>query len=316
MRVGLDEGMCDMRRVVAIANGKGGVGKTTLVAGLAGQIAAAGSRVLVVDTDPQGNLGRDLGYGPQDGGSLGLAITHGLPAEVLRDVRDRLDVIPGGPALWDVAPAFTSRGARGASLPGLGPALDRVRPTGTDDDYDIVLIDTPPGEPILQELVFAASDYLIIPTRSDEASLDGLVVVAQRFAAARAMNPELTLLGVALFGVRAGSTRLIGRVRTALEDTLGGAAPVFDTSIRYLESAAVDMRSRGLLPYELEQLHRGDKSERIRLLRQGVKVDGEHSLLSRDSSAAGLAGDYAGFATEVLTAISRQQNRARVEVAV
>ncbi len=52
-----------MRRVVAIANGKGGVGKTTLTAGLAGQLAATGRRVLVVDTDPQGNLGRDLGYG-------------------------------------------------------------------------------------------------------------------------------------------------------------------------------------------------------------------------------------------------------------
>ena len=116
-----------MRRVVAIANGKGGVGKTTLTAGLAGQAASAGLRVLVVDTDPQGNLGRDLGYGAQDGGSLGLAITHGLPVEVIRGVRKGLDVIPGGPALWDVAPAFTARGARGASLPGLRPALDRVQ---------------------------------------------------------------------------------------------------------------------------------------------------------------------------------------------
>ena len=90
------EGTCAMRRVVAIANGKGGVGKTTLAAGLAGQVAAAGQRVLVVDTDPQGNMGRDLGYGPQDGSSLGLAITHGLPIDVIRDVRDRLDVVPGG----------------------------------------------------------------------------------------------------------------------------------------------------------------------------------------------------------------------------
>src|SRR6478609_9423483 len=305
-----------MRRVVAIANGKGGVGKTTLTAGLAGQFAAAGHRVLVVDTDPQGNLGRDLGYGPQDGSSLGLAITHGLPLEVSRGVRDRLDVVSGGPALWDVAAAFTSRGARGASLPGLRPALDRVRPEGTEDDYDLVLVDTPPGEPILQELVFAASDYLIIPTRSDEASLDGLVVVAQRFAAARAVNPQLTLLGVALFGVRAGSTRLLKRVREALEETLGGAAPVFSTSIRYLESAAVDMRSRGLLPHELAQIHREDKTQRISRLRQGVKVDTGDALLSRDSSAAGLAGDYADLAREVLGSIGSRDDAVRVGVAV
>jgi chromosome partitioning protein len=308
--------MCGMRRVVAIANGKGGVGKTTLTAGLAGQVAAAGRRVLVVDTDPQGNMGRDLGYGLQDGSSLALAITHGLPVAVSRGVRDRLDVVPGGPALWDVAAAFTSRGARGASLPGLRPALDRVRPEGTDEDYDLVLIDTPPGEPILQELVFVSSDYLIIPTRSDEASLDGLVVVAQRFAAARAVNPDLTLLGAALFGVRAGSTRLIKRVQSALNETLGGAAPVFATSIRYLESAAVDMRSRGLLPHELEQVHRGDKSLRIDRLRQGVRVDTRDSLLSRDSSASRLARDYAELAQEVLAAIKQQEDQARVEVAV
>jgi cellulose biosynthesis protein BcsQ len=309
-----------MRQVVAIANGKGGVGKTTLTAGLAGQLAASGLRVLVVDTDPQGNLGRDLGYGLRDGSSLGLSITHGLPVEVIRGVRERLDVVPGGPALWDVAAAFTSRGARGASLPGLRPALGRVTPDDADD-YDLILIDTPPGEPILQELVFAASDFLIIPTRSDEASLDGLVVVAQRFAAARSVNPNLTLLGVVLFGVRAGSTRLISRVRTALTETLGGAAPVFETSIRHLESAAVDMRSRGLLPHELAQVHRGDKSARINRLRQGVKADTGDSLLSRDSSAAGLAGDYAALAQEVLDAITQRQltqqnSPVKVEVAV
>ena len=159
----------------------------------------------------------------------------------------------------------------GRRCPDCDPALERLRPEGTDADYDLVLIDTPPGEPILQDLVFASSDYLIIPTRSDEASLDGLVVVAQRFAAARSVNPDLTLLGVALFGVRAGSTRLIMRVRSALQETLGGAAPVFATSIRYLESAAVDMRSRGLLPHELAQIHREDKSQRISRLRQGCQ---------------------------------------------
>jgi len=191
-----------------------------------------------------------------------------------------------------------------------------VRPEGTKKDYDLVLVDTPPGEPILQELVFAASDYLIIPTRSDEASLDGLVVVAQRFAAARAINPGLTLLGVALFGVRAGSTRLIARVEAALNETLGGAAPVFGASIRYLESAAVDMRSRGLLAHELEHAHRGDKSNRIKRLRQGVKADTGDSLLSRDSSASRLAGDYADLAREVLAAIARQESKTTVEVAV
>jgi cellulose biosynthesis protein BcsQ len=310
--------MCGMRRVVAIANGKGGVGKTTLTAGLAGQLAAGGSRVLVVDTDPQANLARDLGYTAGDGGNLSLAITHGLPLEVTRGVRDRLDVVPGGPALWDVAPAFTARGARGATLPGLKPALDKVKPEENGADYDVVLVDTPPGEPILQELVFGAADFLIIPTRSDEASLDGLVVVAQRFAAARAVNPQLTLLGVVLFGVRAGSTRMLGRVRAALQETLGDAAPVFPTAIRYLESAAVDMRSRGLLPHELTELHRVDTQKRLSRLREGASAQTRDSLLSRNSSAQGLASDYASLADEVLAAMKAGKGGAkrRLEVAV
>jgi cellulose biosynthesis protein BcsQ len=310
--------MCGMRRVVAIANGKGGVGKTTLTAGLAGQLAAGGSRVLVVDTDPQANLARDLGYTAGDGGNLSLAITHGLPLEVQRGVRDRLDVVPGGPALWDVAPAFTARGARGATLPGLKPALNKVAPEKKGADYDVVLVDTPPGEPILQELVFGAADFLIIPTRSDEASLDGLVVVAQRFASARTVNPELTLLGVVLFGVRAGSTRLIGRVRTALQETLGDAAPVFPTAIRYLESAAVDMRSRGLLPHELTELHRVDTQKRLSRLREGASAQTRDSLLSRNTSAQGLADDYAALADEVLAAMKARKGGAarRLEVAV
>lgn len=293
-----------MRRVIAIANGKGGVGKTTLTAALAGRLAATGSRVLVVDTDPQGNLSRDLGYDSEDGTSLALAITHGMPLTVVRDVRERLDVVPGGPALWDVGAAYTARGARGQSLPGLAAALTTARPSGRGD-YDLVIVDTPPGEPVLQDLVFAAADHLIIPTRSDDASLDGLVVVAERFAAARRVNPKLTLLGVALFGVRPGSTRLHGRVRAALDDTLGGVAPVFDASIRYLESAAVDMRSRGLLPDELTAAHQGDTAERIGRLRSGASADDGQALLSRGSSVAGLAADYADLADEVTAAIAR-----------
>lgn len=297
-----------MRRVIAIANGKGGVGKTTLTASLAGRLAAAGSRVLVVDTDPQGNLARDLGYESEDGTSLALAITHGMPLTVVRDVRERLDVVPGGPALWDVGAAFTARGARGQTLPGLGAALGTASPRGRGD-YDIVLVDTPPGEPVLQDLVFAAADHLIIPTRSDDASLDGLVVVAERFAAARRVNPGLTLLGVALFGVRPGSTRLHGRVRAALDETLGGVAPVFDTSIRYLESAAVDMRSRGLLPDELAAAHHGDTADRIGRLRSGASTDDGQALLSRESSVAGLAADYAALADEVTAAIGRTSGK-------
>lgn len=294
-----------MRRVVAVANGKGGVGKTSLTAGLAGLVAAAGYRVLVIDTDPQGNMRRDLGYEAENQDSLALSILHGLPIHIQRDIRPNLDVIAGGPSLYDIPTAFISRGARGQVLAGLGSVLDQARPLRPHADYDLVLVDTPPGEPVLQDIVFAAADYLIIPTRSDEASLDGLVVVAQRFAAAKVSNPGLELLGVLLFGVRAGSKRLRETVRVALEETLDGAAPVFEASIRYLESAAVDMRRHGLLPHELEKGQRSQQKKRLSRLRGGAKPAPEEDLLSRDAS--GLAGDYTALAREVLGAIAERE---------
>jgi len=174
----------------------------------------------------------------------------------------------------------------------------------------MVFVDTPPGEPVLQDVVFSAADYLIIPTRSDDASLDGLVAVATRFAAARRANPGLTLLGVLLFGVRSGSTRLRATVREALEDTLDGAAPVFETSIRYLESAAVDMRRHGLLPHELEQGQIRERAKRLTRLRTGAKASRADDLLSRDAS--GLAGDYASLARELLQTIAAAEAQ-RVE---
>ena len=291
-----------MHRVVAIANAKGGVGKTSLTAGLAGLVANAGYQVLTIDADPQGNLCRDLGYPVSDGQQLAMAIQNGFELTPLRRVRPNLDSVPGGSALFDIPATYVSRLARGVTMTGLRDAILRIRPQGEEScDYDLILVDTPPGEPVLQELVFRAADYVLIPTRSDEASLDGLVTVAHRFAAARVNNPGLTLLGVLLFGVRAGSTRLRDQVRTALEEVLEGAAPVFETTIRYLESAAVDMRRHGLLPYELEERQKREKSARIARLRTHAPARTAGDLLSRD--ATGIAGDYVALAKEVLTAI-------------
>lgn len=266
--------------------------------------------MLTVDADPQGNLCLDLGYPQGDGVELALAIQNGYALSPLRAVRPNLDCIPGGSALFDIPATYVSRMARGKTMAGLRASLDQVRPEPPHEAYDLVLIDTPPGEPVLQELVFSAADYLIIPTRSDEASLDGLVTVAQRFAAARVRNPNFTLLGVLMFGVRSGSTRLLAGVRATLEEALEGAAPVFTSSIRYLESAAVDMRRHGLLPHELEQRHAREKRERLQRLRTGVRGLQDQDLLSRN--ATGLAADYAALAKEVLDAVAAvESERAR-----
>ncbi len=301
-----DAGAAPRRRVIAVANGKGGAGKTTLAAGLGGIAAAGQLRVLLVDTDPQGNLARDLGYEPDDGSALAMAVLHGVAPIVMRGVRPQLDVIPGGPSLWDVPAAALSRGARGERLPGLRRALEQARPEDTAvNDYDLVIVDTPPGDPILQDLVFGAADYVIIPTRSDEASIDGLALVAERFARARTTNPALTLLGVALFGINGRSARLVAHIREVLSDVLDGAAPVFDTSIRYLESAAVDMRRAGLLPHELVARQAEERGHRLLRLRRGRGGTEPPALFSRDAS--GLAQDYQALTAEVLTGIAAHE---------
>src|SRR3954464_10516986 len=135
----------DLARVICVANGKGGVCKTSLAANIAGLSAAAGYRTLVVDLDPQGDLSDDLGYfddGADDHGQgLAGALVTGHPiAPTLRGVRPNLDIVTGGVHLADVAAALVSRIARGASTTDLlARALAPI--VGS---YDVVLIDTPP----------------------------------------------------------------------------------------------------------------------------------------------------------------------------
>ena len=149
-------------------------------------------------------------------------------------------------------------------------------------------------------IALAAADYLLIPSRSDEASIDGLAVVAERFVAARERNPGLQLLGVALFGTTSRSRRLRDLVRRSIDAILEGVAPVLDSEIRYLESAAVDARRRGQLIHELEGAQAQAKTARLQRLRLGRHAGEE--LLSRDATA--LAGDYQDLAEELIRRIA------------
>lgn len=288
-----------INRVVTVGQGKGGVGKTSLTgnvgAMLAADLVASGSsgRVLLVDMDHQGNLARELGYQPDSGDAFVRSMIADAPLPLNRDVRPQLDVVPGGPALGDLSAFFGARTQRGAE------SLDDVfirQLEGIAGDYELILIDTPPGDRIVVEAAMAASAAVIIPTRSDDASLDGVERVAERFMAVRDRNPGLQLAGVVLFAIGSRSRRLERDVRKTLQGVLGDAAPVFETWIRSLESAAVDARRRGLLVHELEQAAGADKAQRIAKLR--AKEEITDALYSRDPS--GLAEDYQNLTREIL----------------
>lgn len=284
-------------RSVVVAQGKGGVGKTSVTTNVGGLAAAAGLRVLVVDLDPQGNVARDLGLELDSGQQLLSALVAGAPVPVTVGVREHLDVVQGGPEVADLAGLMYARASRGGTSLSqtLGASLASVA-----DGYDLILIDTPPGEKVLVEAALGVASAVLIPTRADDASLDGLARVAERFAAARTINPELRLAGVLLFAVGSRSRRLENGVRRSIEGIVGSAAPIFESRVRHLESAAVDSRRAGLLVHELEGAAVEDRRARLAALRAGQTPS--EGLLVRN--AEGLAGDYESVTRELLTRLA------------
>lgn len=284
-------------RSVVVAQGKGGVGKTSVTTNVGGLAAAAGLRVLVVDLDPQGNVARDLGLELDSGQQLLSALVAGAPVPVTVGVREHLDVVQGGPEVADLAGLMYARASRGGTSLSqtLGASLASVA-----DGYDLILIDTPPGEKVLVEAALGVASAVLIPTRADDASLDGLARVAERFAAARTINPELRLAGVLLFAVGSRSRRLENGVRRSIEGIVGSAAPIFESRVRHLESAAVDSRRAGLLVHELEGAAVEDRRARLAALHAGQTPN--DGLLVRN--AEGLAGDYESVTRELLTRLA------------
>ncbi len=284
--------------VIAIANGKGGVGKTSLSANLSGLLANTGWRTLAVDLDQQGNLGADLGYLQDerfdDGRALWDALVDGQPLKSpLVEVRPKLDVVPGG--RW-TARADTVLTAEG----GKNRQLLRVALAGLQSEYDAIVLDCPPAGGTMVGLALAAARGLVIPVRADAASLKGLEVMARHYQQAKqGDNPDLELLGVVLFAVGLGSTTIREEVKSTLRRALGDVAPVFDSVIRHSERAPYDMRLAGELAHEYELGAEQAKRHRLGLLRQGSRDAGRHRRYS--TTAPGLAEDYASLAQEIMT---------------
>lgn len=289
-----------LARCVAVVNGKGGVGKTSLVANLAGLYAAGDYRVLVVDLDPQGNLGNDLGYLGGGRGDQGEALVAAIgshnPVVPMRDERPGLDVVAGGEQLEDLAQALREDSLPAGGVLALAEVLAPIA-----DQYDLILIDCPPGIDALQKAALAAARWVVIPTKSDDASRAGLRMVAQRFAHVRDhYNPHLGLLGVVLFGVNSSARRVSAQVREDLAGDLGIPGIVCRTSIRHVEAAAYDARKRGQLVHELERdVATAPKwHERFKT---GQKTE------TLAASAGSLAADYQQLAEELLEKIAETE---------
>ncbi|NTU80682.1 MAG: AAA family ATPase [Chloroflexales bacterium] len=192
-------------RVIAVANLKGGVGKTTTVLNLAGFAAAAGQRVLVVDTDPQGSLTQIL---LPESGLAGKTLTDAFRerAQTLDGVRQPsalqgVDLVPaslGLDAVLQGAAAWTGR--EYVLLEMLTPHLER-------SEYDLVLIDCRPAIDLSVTNALTAARWMLVPAECSFMALDGYEYV-QTLARQiqQRVNPRLALLGILPTRYRSGTS--------------------------------------------------------------------------------------------------------------
>ncbi|WP_300973294.1 ParA family protein [Sphingomonas sp. LHG3406-1] len=209
---------------VAIANQKGGVGKTTTAINLATGLAAMGWRVLLVDLDPQGNASTGLGIGPHARSRSSYEVLIGsetVDNSVLETRVPRLELLP---ATQDLSGAEVELVDFDRRTHRLADALDAAPPR-----WDICLIDCPPSLGLLTVNALVAARHLLVPLQCEFFALEGLSQLLQTVERIRTrFNPELSILGVALtmFDRR---NRLSAQVAEDVRACLGAA--VFDTVV-------------------------------------------------------------------------------------
>jgi chromosome partitioning protein len=187
-----------MSRVIAIANQKGGVGKTTTSINLAASLALADQRVLLIDIDPQGNL--TSGVGQKGKTSPGWTIYEVLVTSepiadftpfIIRTPLDRLELVPADRSLTGAEIELVPLPQREQRL--------RLLVSGVRSRYDYIFIDCPPSLGLLTLNALVAADTVLIPLHCEYFALEGLADLVSTMRRVRAwLNPTLDIEGVLL----------------------------------------------------------------------------------------------------------------------
>ena len=216
--------------ITTITNQKGGVGKTTTAAALLSCLSQRGARVLGVDLDPQGSLGFSMGLDIEHCATI-YDVFRGVaePADVIRST-DVCDVLPCNILLSAAEMEFNKPGREFL----LKAALSKVA-----DNYDYILIDTPPALNILTVNAYVASDSLIIPMAPEVLSLLGVSQIKETIESVRSYyNSRLQVLGILLnrYNGRLNLSREMLELAQEIARQLN--TRVFDSKIRSSVSVA------------------------------------------------------------------------------
>jgi chromosome partitioning protein len=228
-------------RVIAFANQKGGVAKTTSTLNLGVAFAEKGHSVLLIDLDPQGNLTMSQGLNPDEiERSMFDVLVHRIPLEEVVERRE-VDVAVSSIDLAGAELALSSMIGRERALEkALAPVRDR---------YDYVLIDTPPSLGLLTINAFVAADGVIVPVQTEYLSLRGLVQLENTLSMVREnLNPSVEIIGIlpTMYDKRLLHSREAVEI---LKENFGEL--VFDTKIRKtVRFAEAPVKGESVLKYD------------------------------------------------------------------
>jgi chromosome partitioning protein len=285
-----------LARVIAIANQKGGVGKTTTAVNLGASLAASEKKTLVIDSDPQGNATSAFGF-PKDPSrrTLYQTLILGEPIErVMIDAQiEGLDLIPSDKNLVGAAVELVSMGNREYRLK---EAIQGIR-----DKYEFILIDCPPSLDLLTVNALAASDSVLVPIQCEYFALEGVSELLDTLMRLRrTINPTLSVEGI-LLTMYDDRTTLSKQVAADLRSFFGSQVfeSVIPRNVRLAEAPShgmpvmfYDIHSKGAESYI--QLSKEVIINAQKRVGQGIERADTGFGAAASAAAAGAAGGSSG----------------------